>query len=291
MPVDPLSISALCVTLIGATGRVSVLLDGFVRDVRDARTELDAVARELLSLRTVLSLVSDDCSVETTSMFPETLCQQIEGIVRNCGDVMDQMEKALKKHDGGRVQRAMWWGVTGKEDMRKLRGSLIAHNSALGIALDLMALTLSTAIKADTTEIRNDAAQIKNDTTDIKHDTAQILAEIARLQAQLPREKANALNQGSGDYSGSDTMLERYLNDMTSYAETVGVGTAEEDSVAAEGPSVAAEGPSVGAGSASIEVEADYTMAETLEGLEFCGIPHGSLWHQRSKEGLNNTLF
>jgi len=65
--------------------------------------------------------------------------------------------------------------------------------------------TLAREIKADTQEILND-------TSAIKQDTAQILAEIARLQEQLPRGE----NRRSAGF-----MLERYLDNLTSYAETV----------------------------------------------------------------------
>jgi hypothetical protein len=66
--------------------------------------------------------------------------------------------------------------------------------------------TLAREIKVDTQEIRND-------TSAIKHDTTQILEEIARLQQQLPQD----LNQ----QNTSGFMLEKYLDNLTSYAETV----------------------------------------------------------------------
>ena len=50
---------------------------------------------------------------------------------------------------------------------------------------------------------------IKSDTADIKEDTTQILAEIARLRSLVPREQRD------------NVLLERYLDSMTSYAETV----------------------------------------------------------------------
>ncbi len=62
-------------------------------------------------------------------------------------------------------------------------------------------------------EIKADTQELLNDTSAIKQDTAQILAEIARLQEQLPRD-GNLRNT-------SGFMLERYLDNLTSYAETV----------------------------------------------------------------------
>jgi hypothetical protein len=68
-------------------------------------------------------------------------------------------------------------------------------------------------IKADTQEIRNDTAAIPS----IKEDTIQILAEIARLQAQLPK---NVELQGLDGHGSSGFMLQRYLGNLTTYAET-----------------------------------------------------------------------
>jgi hypothetical protein len=69
-------------------------------------------------------------------------------------------------------------------------------------------------------EIKQDTHEIRQDTSAIKDDTAQILAEITRLRAQLPRETQNDV---------PNLMLERYLDNLTSYAESV-VG--EEDGLA-----------------------------------------------------------
>jgi len=68
-------------------------------------------------------------------------------------------------------------------------------------------------IKADTQEIRDDTAAIPG----IKEDTTQILVEIARLQAKLPK---NAELQGLEGHDLSGFMLQRYLDNLTTYAET-----------------------------------------------------------------------
>jgi len=68
-------------------------------------------------------------------------------------------------------------------------------------------------IKADTQEIRDDTAAIPG----IKEDTTQILVEIARLQAKLPE---NVGLQGLDGHGSSGFMLQRYLNNLTTYAET-----------------------------------------------------------------------
>jgi hypothetical protein len=135
---DPLTISATCTFLIVTVSKTAIVVTGFVRDVRGARSDLDAVSRELLSLRTVLELLADD--VADPSKFPDSLKKQITGIVTNCEGVVVQIEQTLAKHDGARLSKAAQWVMSGKEDMAKLRSSLEAHKSALEIALDMVAL-------------------------------------------------------------------------------------------------------------------------------------------------------
>src|SRR5438105_3846648 len=60
-------------------------------------------------------------------------------------------------------------------------------------------------IKADTKALRNDTAAIRDNTT-------QILAEISRLQARLPQD--DRIRGGAG------FTLRRYLDNLSSYAET-----------------------------------------------------------------------
>jgi hypothetical protein len=137
---DPLSIAGTCVSLVGTITKTSILVTGFVRDVRAARSDLDAVSRELLSLKTVLELLADDFAEPAGKSFPETLRKQITGIVSNCSGVVIEIEHTLKKHEGTGLKKSAQWVLSGKDDIAKLRSSLEAHKSALEIALDMVNL-------------------------------------------------------------------------------------------------------------------------------------------------------
>jgi hypothetical protein len=137
---EPLAVSVACVSLIGIITRASVVVAGFVRDVRGARSDLDGVSRELLSLKTVLELLADDAATATNGSLPDTLRRQIAGIVTNCTGVVVEIEEALKKYEGTRLAKAARWAAMGQEHVAKLRSSLEAHKSALEIALDMVAL-------------------------------------------------------------------------------------------------------------------------------------------------------
>jgi hypothetical protein len=215
---DPLSISVSCITLITTISRVTVAVTSFIREVRDARGDLDAISWELFSLRTVLDLLAEDTEGPHSEKLPERLRDQILDILKNCNRVVADVQSSLQKHNTSRLGRAGHWTMGGgKGDMMKFRSSLETHKTALGIALDMVAIRITRDIKIDTEEIRKDTAAIKT----IKDDTTLILEEIARLQARLP---ATTLKDQS------DFMLNRYLDDLSSCAELMSIAP-EEDHV------------------------------------------------------------
>ncbi|UPK95305.1 hypothetical protein LCI18_006240 [Fusarium solani-melongenae] len=199
---DPLSIATGCAGLITAIGGLSVSIHTFVRTCREARGDLDSVSRELLSLKTILELIQEDASDESRP-FPTTLNQHVNAILANCNLVVTEIQSCITNYNQGRLRSRVTWAINGQGDINKLRSSLEAHKTALEIALDMLALSL-------TREIRNDTTELRHDTAAIREDTAQILEEIARLQARLPQDAAAAPN---------NFILQRFFEDMTTYTE------------------------------------------------------------------------
>lgn len=136
---DPLSIAATCIGLASTIARTSLAVISFVKDVRDAQSDLDAVSTELYSLKTVLEILADDCN-DSPDKIPQILQKQISGITTSCAGVVVEIEKTLKKHEGGKLNKAAKWVASGKSDVIKLQSSLEAHKSALEIALDMVKL-------------------------------------------------------------------------------------------------------------------------------------------------------
>ncbi|KAF1843524.1 uncharacterized protein K460DRAFT_146662 [Cucurbitaria berberidis CBS 394.84] len=205
---DPLSITAACMALTATITKTSISVTNFVRSVRAARSDLDAISRELASLKTLLELIAEDA--EDINTFPETLRKHIAGILANCELVLIEVQRLVEKYAEPGVIKGSKWALAGSEDVAKLRMSLEAHKSALEIALEMVTLFMTREIKTNTSNLRHDTAAIKQDTTNI-------LQEIARLRAQLPDDLATL----RPSTQGPDSMLIHYLDDLTSYAETV----------------------------------------------------------------------
>lgn len=219
---DPLSITVSCLTLIGIASKTSVAITTFIRGCRAARSDLTSISGELTQLQLVLELLKDDTDDQTV---PETLRTQILSIIANCSAVVDTIDQMLQKH-GGKAGPARWTAY-GKTEVEGLRMSLQAHRGSLSLVLELVSISLSKATKEDTSAIRTDVRGIKQDTSHIP----QIMAELTRLREIVAAGNIQSTTRDQ------DYMLERYLDGLTSYAESVC------DAKIADPPSPSPQGP------------------------------------------------
>ncbi|KAK0614344.1 chitin synthase N-terminal-domain-containing protein [Immersiella caudata] len=214
---DPFSIAASCVGLLAAISTATIRISEFVHNARTARTDLDAVSRELGSLRTVLELIQTDAE-NSQNQLPQTIVHHLCEVLTNCNGAVADIETVLRKYEKSDAVTSSRWALSGRGDVEKLRAHLEAHTSALGLVLDMMNLVVSIKVRQETSTIH---AQ----TTDIKLDTANILAKIDQLQARLP---------SLGAEEKDDYMLQRYLEEMTTYTEGMLSSVEPEDGLALE---------------------------------------------------------
>ena len=138
---DPLSIAASCTALVTTIAKISVELTSFSRRVREARNDVDLVVRELVSLTTTLEYMAGDINDnDCGKALPSSLLSQIKNILAGCDNVIIQIAQTISKFDGDGVIVRSKWAISGQGDMEKLRSSLEAHKSALGIGLDMLLL-------------------------------------------------------------------------------------------------------------------------------------------------------
>jgi hypothetical protein len=121
---DPLSITAACVSLTSTIAKTSLSITVFVRAVRAARSDLDGVSRELASLTTILELLAEDA--KDTENFPDTLRKHITGILTNCELVMVEVQRLITKYDKPGIIASSKWVLAGTEDVAKLQLSLVS---------------------------------------------------------------------------------------------------------------------------------------------------------------------
>jgi hypothetical protein len=214
-PITGLTIAGTCIGLVASITRTLVQITTFVRRVRTARQDLDSVSREFFSLKNLPEILAEDVSTDGSSYggvvkaFPKSLEGHIVHVVGNCNTVVGQLGLLLDQYSDKTFTNGTRWELTGRDEAERLRFSLEAHKQTLDIALEMITICVVVETKSDTTAIRQDTDILKQDTT-------KILEEIGRLQAII-------IQRGDRDLvAGPNFALKRYLDDLESYAESVG---------------------------------------------------------------------
>ena len=141
---DAASVIRRCESLSSTIDTTSASLARFVREVREARKELDLLSRELHSLKTILELLGDDFSRLASDAILPTLPDRTEGILRNCHGSVEDVIKLLEAHRSSSLGLAKYWAEGGGQDtMIKLIPNIETHKAALELVLDLFNFSTS----------------------------------------------------------------------------------------------------------------------------------------------------
>jgi hypothetical protein len=139
MIMDPLTIAGSCIGLLGTITKLAFSIRNFVGQIRDARTDMDAVSQELASLSLRIQMLSEDSS-DCAIQYPSGLEKNILAVLRNCDLVAVEMETLLERMAPKNLGRKIRWAVSGRDDMEKLRSRLQAHKTSIEIALEVTSL-------------------------------------------------------------------------------------------------------------------------------------------------------
>ncbi|KAI1126178.1 Rho GTPase activation protein [Nemania abortiva] len=204
------SITAECTALDNRIAKLLATLTGFVRHVREARSDVDAVSRELHSLQTVLTLLKEDAT-----LFPPELAQHTPAIIEHCSYVIDRLDESLQAFDSPELskqgKRTQWLDV-GRTEAASFRATLEAHKTAIGLALDLVGATTIRDLTSDTKPDKRTTIQRHQVDSEVLTDISRILIQMGQLCIRLP---------GEFEKSRSHFSLHEYMGCLKLYAETI----------------------------------------------------------------------
>ncbi len=112
------AITTGCFGAANAIAKTAVALAAFVRQVRPARADLDAVSRELHSLDAVLDLLRDDAN-----SMPPDLARRTPQVLSHCNAVVAELDGLVAALDGPGLSphdKKLRWAAA-RNDMSKLR--------------------------------------------------------------------------------------------------------------------------------------------------------------------------
>ena len=131
------SINTGCFAVGNAISKTAPILTEFVREVRESRSDLDDISTVLHSLEGVLDLLKDDAAT-----FPPHLARLTPGVLEGCRTMVHEVGgciAVLGRSGVPRAEKKARW-LASRRQVRTLRGALAGYNSALGLAVDLVAL-------------------------------------------------------------------------------------------------------------------------------------------------------
>lgn len=207
---DPLSITAGCVALLGNLAGAGLAISNFIHGYKEAAGDFVTITRELGELRTIASMLQRSCDNSSASPIPEELRPKIAAILKNCDDVVLQVQGLVDKYMASGKKGAAKWALRGREDVAKLQISLETHRNALGLTLGVISVSLMKAVKDDTTMIKEGMVEVR-----------EIAVHLSKGIEAIRKLEGDEQTDERLDLGGRFLMLERYLDDMTSYADTV----------------------------------------------------------------------
>lgn len=136
---DPLSITASSVALLTSISKLSVQITTFILEVRDARKDLDAVQRELSSMKLCLEALRNGI-IDTRLKYPQSLQEKLVAIISNADSVIAEMSQMLTKMSSLNIGRKIQWSLLARTEMDRLRLNLESHKSTIEIALEVVSM-------------------------------------------------------------------------------------------------------------------------------------------------------
>lgn len=214
---DPVSLSGLAVTAATVLNKIVT----FVRDVRAARKDLDAVSRELTSIQLCLEVLDID-NKKHCILYPEPVTDQLNQILVNLEYSIEQIRELLLKLQVGRLGRRIQWSLTAKQEMNKLKSSLESNKTALEIALSLGTISMlarqSTESKAKAKATTDHLKQI-DDKVDILIDMQRDNSRFDVLRAEIAQLKFH-MSFLAALSAKSSPVLSSFVQQAKSYAKT-----------------------------------------------------------------------
>ncbi|KAI1189252.1 Rho GTPase activation protein [Nemania serpens] len=207
---NSISITAECDALDSRITQLLGTLTNFVRHVREARCDVDAVSRELHSLQTILILLKEDAA-----LFPPELALHTPVVIRHCSSAVDRLDESfsvLCEPELSKQEKRAGWLSMGRTEATRSRITLEAYREAIGLALDLVG---ATTIQ----ELTSDDKFNKRTTTERQRIDSELLTNVSKIMIQIDQLHSGLLNES--EKSVAHFSLHEYMSCLKLHAQTI----------------------------------------------------------------------
>jgi hypothetical protein len=128
-------VSATCSAATNAIARTSLALNDFVREVRESRSEFDAISTQVHSLAGVLDLLRYDAA-----FLPPRLARHTPTVLDTCLSLINELEgcvSVLNRPGISRAEKKSRW-LASRRHVNTLQWTLGEYKLVLGLAADLV---------------------------------------------------------------------------------------------------------------------------------------------------------
>ncbi|KAK3328761.1 putative RhoGAP group protein [Apodospora peruviana] len=206
---DWISIHTGCFGVTNAIAKTSSSIRGFIREVRESRSDLDVISSELHSLDGIVDLLKDDAE-----SFPPQLAHKTPAVLDNCLAILHELEgciSVLDRCSESRADKKSRW-LASQAHIGKLRWTLDGYKSTLGLAVDLVGVTNPHKNNKQLDSLSGEFGSPRMPSnSDYKNETAKVAESIKQLTSQLEHE---------AQQNGAVARLQHYLEALHTYAVT-----------------------------------------------------------------------
>ncbi|KAK4234044.1 hypothetical protein C8A03DRAFT_38203 [Achaetomium macrosporum] len=181
------TVSAACSAASDAIARTSLALNDFVREVRESRSEFDAISTQVHSLDGVLDLLRYDAA-----FFPASLAQHTPAVLETCLSLISELEgcvSVLNRPGISRAEKKSRW-LASRHHVNTLQWTLGEYKLVLGLTADLVGVIKSQA--SDNDEQGPPEYRLRSDTalgsTNEPNELATVAAGIIDVTRSLQKE-------------------------------------------------------------------------------------------------------
>ncbi|KXJ88438.1 hypothetical protein Micbo1qcDRAFT_214331 [Microdochium bolleyi] len=212
-----MDVAGTALAVASAAATTTLAITKLVIEARGLKEELEATQAELTSIDGVLFSIADIIHGNTYagSAISAPLLRRLADVVKRCETAVAETSSLVRRFAGGGVRRTAQWFIAGKEEVTTMQSRLARCKQDLNVALSMLNISVSNSVHAGT-------SQLLQGQDTMQRDVQQIIIGVRSLQDDhVKMDELLVLLRSLSSQATHNVMLDRFVNNLTDYAQTV----------------------------------------------------------------------